>query len=126
MSSTTTDPNNIDPSNIEASKVNGTNVYNRVGDKLGSVHDLVIGKRDGKVKYAILSFGGFLGMGEDYYPLPWEMLDYEEYKGGYVCDLDKEKLEAAPSFSNNESPNWEDREYGRSVDNHYGVNRNAP
>jgi sporulation protein YlmC with PRC-barrel domain len=126
MSSTTTDPNNLDPSNIEASRVNGTNVYNRTGEKLGSVHDLVIGKRDGKVKYAILSFGGFLGMGEDYHPLPWEKLDYEEDRGGYVCDLDKEKLEAAPSYSKSESPDWEDREYGRSVDSHYGVNRNAP
>ena len=125
MSNTTIDPNHVDPSNIEASRVNGTAVYDRAGEKIGSVYDLVIGKRDGKVKYAIISFGGFLGMGEDYHPLPWEKLDYEERQGGYVTDLDKDTLTAAPSYGKNDRPDWDDGQYGRTVDSHYGVNRNT-
>ncbi len=125
MSSTTINPSHTDPANIEASRVNGTTVYNRAGEKLGSVYDLVIGKRDGKVKYAILSFGGFLGMGEDYHPLPWAMLDYEDSQGGYVVDLDKKKLDGAPSYAKDKRPNWDDAEYGRAVDSHYGVRGNT-
>lgn len=78
--------------NIEASRVNGTNVYNAAGESLGTVYDLVIGKRDGKVKYAVMSFDGFLGNGEEYYPLPWSQLDYDVNMGGFVVDLDKDRL----------------------------------
>ena len=56
----------------------------------------MIDKRSGKVAYAVMSFGGFLGMGESYHPLPWEVLDYDERQGGYVVDLDKERLQNAP------------------------------
>ena len=110
----------VSPSNIEASRVTGTNVYNRAGENLGEIYDVVIGKRDGRVKYAIMSFGGFLGIGEEYHPLPWDQLDYDERQGGYVVDLDRDRLEGAPRYSRNERPNWDDREYGRRVDDYYG------
>ena len=83
---------------IAASKVNGTSVYNRGGEKLGSVYDVLIDKRSGKAAYAIMSFGGFLGLGEKYHPLPWKMLTYDTRLGGYVVDLDRDKLENAPSY----------------------------
>ena len=110
----------VSPSNIEASRVTGTNVYNRAGENLGEIYDVVIGKRDGRVKYAIMSFGGFLGIGEEYHPLPWDQLDYDERQGGYVVDLDRDRLEGAPRYSRNERPDWDDREYGRRVDDYYG------
>ncbi|MEZ5739151.1 MAG: PRC-barrel domain-containing protein [Burkholderiaceae bacterium] len=80
---------------ISANRVTGTNVYNRAGEKLGSVEDVIIDKVGGRSVYAMMSFGGFLGMGEDYHPLPWQTLQYDTDKGGYVVDLAKEQLEGA-------------------------------
>lgn len=106
---------------IEASRVNGTKVYNTEGDGLGHIYDLVIGKRDGKVKYAIMSFGGFLGIGEEYHPLPWEVLKYDERQGGYVVGLTREQLEGAPRYADNDRPDWVDPAYGRRINDYYGI-----
>jgi PRC-barrel domain protein len=106
---------------IAASKVEGTGVYNRQGESLGSVYDLMIDKRSGKVAYAVMSFGGVLGMGQSYHPLPWDVLDYDERQGGYVVDVDKERLQNAPSYGVNDSPDWSDRKYGRRIDDYYGI-----
>jgi sporulation protein YlmC with PRC-barrel domain len=106
---------------IAASKVNGTAVYNRAGEKLGSVYDVMIDKRSGKADYAIMSFGGFLGMGESYHPLPWQSLKYDEAQGGYVVDIDKARLEGAPSYTSNDPDRWSDPTYGRQVNDYYGV-----
>jgi sporulation protein YlmC with PRC-barrel domain len=106
--------------NIRASRVQGTAVYNPAGERLGAIDDLVIGKRDGVVKYAIMSFGGFLGMGEEYYPVPWNMLRYDADKGGYVSDLTKDKLTDSPHFPAGQEPDWTDPAFGRRVDYHYG------
>ena len=78
---------------IAANKVKGTNVYNPAGEKLGSVDDIMIDKVSGRAIYAVMSFGGFLGMGEMYHPLPWTTLKYDAQKGGYVVNLDKRQLE---------------------------------
>ena len=74
---------------IASDKAQGTNVYNTTGDNLGSIHDLMIDKASGKVAYAIMSFGGFLGIGSQYHPLPWSVLKYDTNLGGYVVNLDK-------------------------------------
>jgi sporulation protein YlmC with PRC-barrel domain len=79
---------------ISSDKVEGTKVYNTAGDKLGSVDDLMIDKVSGQIRYAVLEFGGFLGMGTDRYPLPWNMLKYDLDKEGYVVPIDKDKLKA--------------------------------
>jgi sporulation protein YlmC with PRC-barrel domain len=105
---------------IAASKVEGTSVYNRQGEALGSVYDVMIDKRSGKVAYAVMSFGGFLGMGQNYHPLPWEVLDYDARQGGYVVDLDKERLQRAPNYGVNDTPDWS-RDYSRQIDAYYGV-----
>lgn len=104
---------------IAADQVEGTTVYNRAGEKLGTVDHIMIDKRSGKVCYAIMSFGGFLGMGESYHPLPWQKLDYETTKGGFVVDLDKRQLEGAPYYKENDFA-WTP-DYGRKVDQYYGV-----
>ena len=70
-----------------------------------------------------MSFGGFLGMGQSYHPLPWDMLDYDERQGGYVVDLDKDRLQNAPYYGVNDMPNWSDGQYGRKIDDYYGVPR---
>jgi sporulation protein YlmC with PRC-barrel domain len=106
---------------IEASRVNGTRVYNTDGDNLGHIYDVVIGKRDGRVRYAIMSFGGFLGIGEEYHPLPWEVLKYDERQGGYVVGITIDQLKAAPHFGSANRPDWVDPDYGRRINDYYGV-----
>jgi len=105
---------------IAADKVTGTAVYNRQGDKLGSVYDLMLNKSTGQVAYAVMSFGGFLGMGESYHPLPWRALTYDARQDGYVVDIDRRRLEGAPNYTASAEPNWSDRTYGQSVDRYYG------
>jgi sporulation protein YlmC with PRC-barrel domain len=105
---------------ISADKVTGTSVFNRQGEKLGSVYSIMLNKTNGQVAYAIMSFGGFLGMGESYHPLPWKVLKYDPRQDGYVVDLDRNRLEAAPSYTARNEPNWSDRAYGQSVDTYYG------
>ncbi len=106
---------------IAAEKVEGTNVYNLQGDKLGTVDDIMLDKVSGKAIYAIMSFGGFLGIGEKYHPLPWSTLKYDENKGGYIVNLDKKLLEGAPSYDIGGDFRWTP-DYGRQVDKYY----NAP
>lgn len=83
---------------IAADKVEGTDVYNPQGEKLGVVRDVYIDKRSGQAEFASIGFGGFLGMGEDYHPVPWRLLDYDTRKDGFVVDLDRDALREAPSF----------------------------
>ena len=105
---------------IASDKVEGTAVYNRAGERLGSITNFMVDKVSGTVRYAVLSFGGFLGIGQDCYPLPWSMLTYDTDKGGYVVDLDKELLKNAPRYERDSEP-VHDRDYSRSVYDYYGV-----
>ena len=105
---------------ISSDKVEGTAVYDRRGEKLGSIHSVMIDKISGKVAYAVMSFGGFLGMGDSYHPLPWHVLTYDTGQGGYVVDLDRNKLEGAPTYATSETPNWSDRRWGQQVHDYYG------
>ena len=83
---------------ITAHRVNGTPVFNSGGERIGHIEDLSIDKRSGQVVYALLSFGGFLGIGEKFHPLPWSMLDYNPEQGGYVVSLSRQELEKAPTY----------------------------
>lgn len=83
---------------ISSRRVEGTPVYNRSEQRLGSVHSVMIDKREGKVAYAVLSFGGFLGLGEHVHPVPWEMLTYDVDLDAYVIDVTREQLEQAPTL----------------------------
>jgi hypothetical protein len=96
---------------ISADKVVGTTVYNRMSDNLGSVYAVMINKLNGQVAYAVMSFGGFLGIGESYHPLPWRALNYDPKMGGYVVDIDRRRLENAPRYNSADSRDWyRDRE----------------
>jgi hypothetical protein len=105
---------------IASDKVEGTAVYDRRGERLGSVYNFMVDKRSGQVAYAVMSFGGFLGIGDSYHPLPWKALTYDTGLGGYVVDFDSERLRDAPSYRASDSPTW-DRSYGRRVDDYYGL-----
>jgi sporulation protein YlmC with PRC-barrel domain len=105
---------------IASNKVEGTAVYNRQHERLGTVYNFMVDKRSGKVEYAVLSFGGLFGLGSDYYPLPWEILTYDTGQGGYVIDLDKSVLEKAPRYSADQEPTYS-RDYGREVYGYYNV-----
>ena len=106
---------------ISSDKVEGTAVYNREGEKLGSIHTLMIEKTAGKVTYAVMSFGGFLGIGDRYHPLPWDVLTYDTGQGGYVVDLDRSMLEGAPTYASGETPNWGDPGWNQDVYDYYGA-----
>jgi len=104
---------------ISASKVEGTACYDSAGEKLGTIDDVMLTKRSGKVAYAIMSFGGFLGIGEKYHPLPWDVLDYDTGVGGYRIDRTGQSLRDAPSYDRSafENDDWAeptDRYYGSS------------
>lgn len=106
---------------ISCDKVEGTAVQNRQGESLGSIDNIMIDKYTGKVAYAVMSFGGFLGIGERYHPLPWSVLKYDAGAGAYVVDLSKQVLEGAPTYGRDERVDWEDRAWGQRVHDYYGV-----
>lgn len=106
---------------INADKVKGTAVFNGSGEKLGTVDDIMIDKLNGNVAYAVMSFGGFLGMGEKHHPLPWDVLNYDEGENGYVVNLSKEQLEGAPTIDRGQTDKLHDRKYGESIYSYYGV-----
>jgi len=105
---------------ISSSKVEGTNVYNPEGEHVGSVDSFMVDKFSGKVAYAVMSFGGFLGIGERYHPLPWDTLKYDTGVGGYIANVSREQLEGGPTFARDEEP-WVEPEYGRRLHSYYGL-----
>jgi hypothetical protein len=95
---------------ISSARVEGTPVYDPAGKRLGHVHSVMIHKVSGQVAYAVLSFGGFLGIGGHVYPIPWEKLTYDEDRHGYVADVDAEKVRSAPSMTLDETDRPRERE----------------
>lgn len=93
---------------IPADRVNGTDVVGKSGEKLGKIEDVAIEKVSGDVAYAILSFGGLLGIGAKYHPVPWKLLKYDTDKRAYVIPLDKDDLSKAPMIDETELSGWND------------------
>jgi hypothetical protein len=106
---------------IGSDKVEGTAVYGPDNTKIGSIERVMIDKVSGKVSYAVLSFGGFLGIGDDHYPLPWQSLKYDKAVEGYRTGVTKNQLEGAPKYGNDNSWNWGDPARTRAVNDYYGV-----
>ena len=84
---------------IRAKKVIGTNVKDAAGRKIGEIEDVVLDKKSNSILFAVIGFGGFLGMAEKYHPVPWSALDYDEDQGSYVVNYTKDQLQAAPAGS---------------------------
>lgn len=105
---------------ISAAKVQGTAVYDTEGGRLGHVEDVMLHKVSGQVAFAIMSFGGFLGMGEHFHPLPWSVLTFDPDRGGYVVPLSKDRLENSPRYNRDELAN-DDNGWGARVNDFYQV-----
>ncbi|RIA00222.1 PRC-barrel domain containing protein [Cereibacter sphaeroides] len=103
---------------VSSADVNGTAVYSPKGEHLGHIDHLMIDKESGVIAYAVMAFGGFLGLAEDHHPIPWKKLSYDQTLGGFVTDITREQLEGAPQ----RGENWrEDRTWGAATYNYYGV-----
>jgi hypothetical protein len=94
---------------IESDRVEGTTVLDPHGNSTGSIKRLMIEKISGKVAYAVVSFGGFLGIGEEEQTIPWSKLTYDTSLGAYRTDITEEQLRGAPSFSRDREHDWSDR-----------------
>ena len=106
---------------IGSDKVEGPAVYGVDDTKIGSIERVMIDKVSGRVSYAVLGFGGFLGLGNDHYPLPWQSLKYDTNLGGYVTGLTENRLKGAPRYSNDNEWNWSDPGRARAVNDYYGI-----
>jgi hypothetical protein len=106
---------------IGSDKVEGTAVYNFNGEHIGSIDRVMIDKVGGRVAYAVMSFGGFLGLGSDYYPVPWSLLKYNEQLGGYEVNLTEAQLKSAPKFRKEEPWAYGSRDSEAQLYSYYNV-----
>ena len=103
---------------ISSEDVHGTNVYGVGDEAIGEIDHLLIEKVSGRVSYAVMSFGGFLGLGHSHYPIPWSALKYDTALGGYRTGITEGQLRDAPEFSDD---SWEDRDWETRTHEHYGA-----
>lgn len=108
---------------IRAKKVIGTSVKDPTGTSIGTVEDIVLDKLSNNIMFAVVGFGGFLGMGEKFHPLPWSTLDYDEDEGGYVVNLTKDQLKAAPAYSMDDLTRGDGSQYREQVYDYYNATR---
>src|SRR4030095_2019693 len=94
---------------IASDRVEGTPVRRSSGEKIGTIERLMVDKLSGNVAYAVLSFGGFLGMGQKHLPIPWARLTYDRTLGAYQLDLSEEELKRAPFYAADQEFDWGDR-----------------
>ena len=118
---TTVDDRRETVSLIGSDKVEGTAVYGANDERIGSVQRVMIDKISGKVAYAVVSFGGFLGIGEDYYPMPWSRLKYDTSLGGYKVGVTGDQLKGAPKFGQYETWDWSNRTNDERVYGYYNT-----
>ena len=104
---------------VKASSMIGTDVVSPKGDNLGDVKEVVIDPRSGRVAYAVVSFGGFLGMGEKLFAIPFGAFKYDVKKNEYVLDISKERLKAAPGFDADNWPSMSEEKWNRDVYKYY-------
>jgi len=119
MAMTTVDCRRETVSLIGSDKVDGTPAYGMDDRKIGTVQRVMLDKISGKVAYAVVSFGGFLGMGEDYFPMPWASLKYDTGLGGYRVGITEDQLNNAPRFNRSTDWDWSDRARDRTVYDYY-------
>ena len=106
---------------IRAGKAIGTNVYDTAGKKIGEVKDIVLEKTSNNILFAVVSFGGVLGVGEKYHPVPWSELDYDPDQGGYVVAFTAEQLKSAPADSIEALTKGDGTMYRDRAYTHYGT-----
>ena len=114
-------PHGPGPSLMGANTLDGNDVYNRKGDDLGDIKEIMIDMRSGRVSYAVLSYGGFLGMGDKLFAVPWSALTLDTVNKRFTLDVDKDRLEHAPGFNKEQWPNMADPAWAKGVHEFYGV-----
>lgn len=105
---------------LSASDMIGAHVENSAGEHLGKIEDLSIDVAQGRIAYAVLSFGGFLGMGDKLFALPWNALQLNSNDKRFLLDVDKQTLEAAPGFDKDNWPDMADPAWGSEIHRYYG------
>lgn len=108
------------PVNLSASSIIGTNVENSQGDNLGDIKEIMIDTTSARISYVVVSFGGFLGIGDKYFAVPWEAFTIDTDQENFILDVPKEKLEDAPGFDQDNWPDNADHQYLTSVYEYYG------
>jgi hypothetical protein len=106
---------------IASDRIEGTAVRRPSGERIGHIERLMIDKASGKVSYAVLSFGGFLGLGANLLPIPWTRLQFSLKFDAYQLDISEDELRSAPSFSEKADFDWGDRSQEELLHRHYGV-----
>jgi sporulation protein YlmC with PRC-barrel domain len=106
---------------IESDRVEGTKVYDPNGTSIGSIKRLMIEKISGRVSYAVMTFGGFLGLGEEEYAIPWNSLTYDTNLGGYRTAITEQQLRGAPNFYRSADYDWTDRQREQELHDYYGA-----
>jgi sporulation protein YlmC with PRC-barrel domain len=102
---------------IASDRVEGTAVYNPAGERLGTIKNFMVDKVSGRAEFAVMQFGGLFGLGSDFYPIPWDLLTFDRERGGYVGDLDKQRLDQAPRYG--EAVSGHDNDYADMVRAYY-------
>ena len=110
---------------LSCSSITGTNVTNSQGEDLGSIQDIMINTQSGEISYVVLSFGGFLGLGDKYFAMPWQAFSVDRSNEQFVLNVDKEKLKDAPGFDKDNWPSSANSEYLTRVNNYYGYSRES-
>jgi len=105
---------------MSASTLVGDKVINTAGEDLGKIDEIMIHMTSGRIAYAVLSFGGVLGLGDKLFAIPWEALTLDEDQKAFVFDISKEKLENAPGFDKDNWPDMADTEWGAGIHKYYG------
>ena len=108
------------PNVLSTTAVIGDSVVNRAGETLGKIEELMLDLEKGRVAYAVLSFGGFMGMGEKLFAIPFEALKLDANRQHFTLDVDKDKLKNAPGFDKNHPPKAADRTWGAEIYKFYG------
>jgi hypothetical protein len=106
---------------IASDRIEGTAVRRANGELIGHIERLMIDKLSGKVSYAVMSFGGFLGIGSNLLPIPWSLLSYSRKLDAYRLDVAEEDLKSAPNFNDRRDFDWGDRSQETALHRHYGV-----
>jgi len=99
----------------------GNDVFNHKDEDLGAIKEIMLDMRSGKVGYAVLSFGGFLGMGEKLFAVPWNALTLDTKKKRFVLNVEKDRLKGAPGFDKNHWPDMADQSWARTIHSYYGT-----
>lgn len=104
---------------VRTADIIGVHVKNAQNEHLGDIEEIVLDKLSGEVKYLVLSFGGFLGMGDKLFAIPWHTINYDDEEDCFILNISKERLKGAPGFNKDQWPDMADMTWGETISNFY-------